>query len=42
MSAVEARCISSDMAMAWERGRLKREQWKYFDDLGVSGYNAVQ
>jgi len=27
--------------MAWERGRLEREQWKYFDDLGACRYNAA-
>jgi hypothetical protein len=42
MSAVEAKCNSREMAMAWERGRLEQEQWKYFDDLGVCGYNAVR
>jgi hypothetical protein len=21
-------------------GKLKQEEWKYFDDLGASGYNA--
>lgn len=25
MSAAEARCTSCEMAMAWERGRLKKE-----------------
>ncbi len=28
------------MEMVRERGSLKREQWKYFDDLGACSYNA--
>ena len=26
----------------WERGRLDREEGKYFDDLGTWGYNDAR